>query len=151
MGDRPEDWLHYRTEPVVVPLNVAELVENGDQHPGLVGVDEATASIDERYTNNTHEFEASDHELDAAIARYTDAYRSYGERFAAAVRDAAERMALTIQVTVEVDHDPQSDWWANPAISNPVLFENDDLVFQLWSEAHDAVSLPNVDVRLDRS
>lgn len=59
-------------------------------------------------------------------------------------------MGLPVRVSVEVDHDPRSEWWADLSISNPVLYGDDELIFQLWSEAQDAVPLPNVDIQLER-
>src|SRR4051794_14283778 len=38
MGDRPDDWTWFRTQPIVVPLNVAELIEDELHHPGLMGL-----------------------------------------------------------------------------------------------------------------
>ena len=152
MSDRPGDWLWFRTEPLIVPLNVAELIEGCDRHPGLAGLDDAIATIEERYasTDDDHELDACDSQIDAAIARYTDAYRSYGERFTSIVRKVVDEMGLPVRVSVAVDHDPRSEWWADPSISNPVIYAGDELVFQLWAEAHDAVPLPNVDIRLER-
>src|SRR5690349_18413090 len=41
LGDDAASWWHYRTDPLVVRLNVAELMEGGDLHPGLLGLDDA--------------------------------------------------------------------------------------------------------------
>jgi hypothetical protein len=34
MGDDRDDWLTLRTQPLAITLNVAELIEGGDLHPG---------------------------------------------------------------------------------------------------------------------
>src|SRR4051812_12652189 len=48
MGDRPDDWSWFRTQPVVIPLNVAELIEDELHHPGLMGLGEALENFDRR-------------------------------------------------------------------------------------------------------
>lgn len=153
MGDQPDDWTRLRTEPLAVPLNVAELVEDGVQHPGLLGLDDAMAVIEARYLDTEDEalLEQCDSEVGAVITRYAGAYRDYGERFDRAVREAASALHLPVAVTVKVDHNPQSEWWAGEAVRNPWLYGDDWLAHQLWSEAHDTVALPNVDVRRELS
>ena len=150
MGYQPQDWLTFRTQPVVVPLNVAELIERGDRHPGLLGLYDAIAAVEVRYesTEDERELEACGMEVAAVAVRYADAYRGYGERFTRAVQAVAADMGLRVDATAMVDDRPESNWWAEPAVSNPVPYDGDELVFQLWSEAHAAVSLPNVDVRV---
>ncbi len=46
MGDEPGEWQRFRTEPIVVPLNIAELIESGDHHPGLAGLDDVIEAIE---------------------------------------------------------------------------------------------------------
>ena len=60
IGDQPEDWTWYRTQPIVVRLNVAELIEDGLHHPGLMGLDEALENIGGR-----HESAGREQDLDA--------------------------------------------------------------------------------------
>ena len=48
MGDRLDDWTWFRTQPVVIPLNVAELIEDELHHPGLMGLGEALENFDRR-------------------------------------------------------------------------------------------------------
>ena len=150
MGDRPEEWQRFRTEPIVVPLNIAELIESGDHHPGLAGLDDVIEAIEDRYETDEfdHEHSAYHVEIGAAVARYTEAYRSYGARFEAAVREAADTRGVGVEVVVEIDDDPQSRWWADEVRSNPLQWDGDELIFQLWSDAHDVVPLPNVDIQL---
>ena len=49
MGDQPDDWTWFRTQPIVVRLNVAELIEDEHHHPGLMGLDEALENFGRRY------------------------------------------------------------------------------------------------------
>lgn len=87
-------------------------------------------------------------EVVTVAVRYADAYRGYGEHFTHAVQAVAADMGLLVGATAMVDDSPESEWWAEPPVRNPLPYDGDELVFQLWSEAHDAVSLPNVDVRV---
>lgn len=151
LGDEPAEWQRYRTEPVVVPLNIAELIESGDHHPGLAGLDDVIEAIEDRHESDEpdHEPLAYQAEIDIAVAHYTEAYRSYGSRFEAAVREAAAARGVAVEVVVDVDDDPYSRWWADEVRSNPRQWAGDELIFGIWCEAHDAVPLPNVAIRLD--
>jgi hypothetical protein len=151
MGDEQDGWLSFRTEPLVVPLNVAELNEKGDRHLGLRGLNEAIVAVDRKY-ESVESDEAPNVWSDEVVqvtTRYRDGYRRYAERFASAVRDAAAQIPGThVEVVITVDADPLSAWWSDLAINNPNRDGGDELVFELWSAAHDAVALPNVDIRL---
>jgi len=150
MGDHPRGWLRFRTEPVRVPMNLAELIENGDCHPGLLGIDDALAAIDERYPSTDDDgLDAYEAEVDATTARYASEYHRYGARFTDAVADAAKKSELPVQVITDVDEDVRSHWWADSAIRNPLPCQ-DEIVLELWTDAHDVVPLPNVDVRVRR-
>ena len=83
MGDRPDDWTWFRTQPVVVPLNVAELIEDDLPHPGLMGLDEALENFDKHFDaiNNDADVDAWDHGIETITARYINEYRLYAERF----------------------------------------------------------------------
>ena len=85
MGDQPDDWTWFRTQPIVVRLNVAELIEDEHHHPGLMGLDEALENFDRRYesADTEHDVDAWDHDIDTITARYTTEYRLYAERFTA--------------------------------------------------------------------
>ena len=50
LGDDPGRLWRTRTEPLVVPLNVAETLEGLDLHPGLLTVDEALEACDDGTT-----------------------------------------------------------------------------------------------------
>ena len=81
MGYQPQDWLTFRTEPVVVTLNVAELIESGERHPGLLGLYDAIAAVEVRYESieDEQELEACGIEVAAVTVRYADTYRRYGQ------------------------------------------------------------------------
>ena len=148
MGDEPDRWLSYRTEPLVVPLNVAELVESGDWHPGLLGLDDATAAADHKQDSGVTDNVATpgDADIDEVTTRYTSEYRRYADRFAKAVQDAAAQIHhLTVEVVITADPDPLSAWWSDLTVHNPDS-SLDGLIVQLWNAAHDTVDLPNVDI-----
>ena len=149
MGDRPNDWTWFRTQPIVVPLNVAELIEDERHHPGLMGLGEALESFDKHFDmiNSGADVDAWDHGIETITARYTTEYRRYAERFSVAVRTLANRIpGLSADVHVEPDTDPNSRWWTGRSITNPSPESSDPLAVQIWHCAHDATPLPNVDI-----
>jgi hypothetical protein len=150
MGDRPDDWTWFRTQPIVIPLNVAELIEDELHHPGLMGLGEALENFDRRldslYDNGG--MDAWDYGIDTITARYTTEYRLYAERFTRTARRLGEQIpGLTAEVYIEVDANPNSHWWSGTTVTNPHDV-GDQLAQQLWQAAHDLVPLPNVDVWL---
>ena len=149
MGEDPDEWGRYRTEAVAVPLNVAELIETGDLHPGLLGLDDAQAELDHRFDGITEAAcDEYERELERLADRYGESYRDYGRHFAEAVRRIAASVEyLQVPPQVVVDADPISHWWEEAVVTNPGLCEDDPLVLRLWWAAHDLVSLPNVDIR----
>lgn len=147
MGDRPQDWLRFRTEPLAVPLNVAQLIQSGDQHPGLLRLDDAIAAVENRYaaTDDDQELKACGAEVDAVTAGYTVGYRSYTERFMQAVEAAAADLGLPVRVAVKVDDDPHSAWWTTkPAVSNPAMSGGDPLTFSSGAARTMPWSLPTL-------
>lgn len=150
VGDEPADLYRFRTEPISVPINVAELIENSGCHPGLIGLEDAFDEICDRYASGNGDDDSAAYEWDAAatIDRYTVSYRTYGAAFATAAGDAAEEAGLDrAWLVVTIDDDPRSRWWAEETTRNPDQWEADEMVLQLWSRAHDVVRLPNVDIR----
>ena len=102
MGDDPDYWDTLRTEPVTIRLNVAQLIESGDWHPGLVGLDDALARLCDAYDDRPDTDETADEmadqysdEADALIARYESGYIAYAERFTAAVSAVATDLQLS--------------------------------------------------------
>ena len=135
MGDQPDDWAWFRTQPVVIPLNVAELIEDELHHPGLMGLGEALENFDRRFAAiDNDDVDAWDRGIDTITARYTDEYRLYAERFTAAARRLADRIpGLSADVYVEADTNPNSHWWSTAAINQPACeYGSDQLAFELW-------------------
>lgn len=154
MGDLPEDWTWSRPQPILVRLNVAQLVEDELHHPGLMGLDEAIESLGRRYesANGEQDLDAWDGEIDSVTDRYVSEYRRYAERFADAARIVAGDIpGLSADVHVAADTDPNSTWWSATATNNPTAAESDPLAVEIWRAAHDRVPLPNVDVWLAAS
>lgn len=150
MGSQPEDWCWYRTQPVVVPLNVAELIEDEVLHPGLMGLGEALETFDRDFDPiaGDPDTDAWDHGLHMITTRYTEQYQLYAQRFTlAATLFASQIPGLTADVHVEADTDPNSHWWSGTATTNPHN-TNDPLVQQLWCAAHDTTPLPDIDIWL---
>ncbi|GAB3917582.1 hypothetical protein GCM10011575_31350 [Microlunatus endophyticus] len=151
MGENPDQWWTLMTEPVTFSLNVAELIENPDLHPGLAGLDEAEDKLDASFSDCADQdqmAEAHDAALTGLNRRYTDGYALYAERFVTAVKSAATDLGLPLPPRVVVDDDPQSAWWDDGAIRNSANTDS-ALVIDLWERAHAIVPLPNVDIRLD--
>ena len=150
MGSRPDDWSWFRTQPIVIPLNVAELIEDERHHPGLMGLGEALENFDRHFDTLTNDtvVDAWDHGIETITARYTAEYRLYAERFTATVRHLGNQVpGLTADVYVEADADPNSHWWSGSTINNPEG-TSDQLAQQLWLAAHYATPLPNIDIWL---
>lgn len=150
MGSQPEDWSWFRTQPIVIPLNVAELIEDELHHPGLMGLGEALENFDRHFQtlDTDTAVDAWDHGIDTITARYTEQYRLYAERFTTAARQLGDQIpGLTAEVYVEADTDPNSHWWSGSTVNNP-HDTGDHLAQQLWHAAHASTPLPNVDVWL---
>ncbi len=151
IGDQPEDWTWFRTQHIVIRLNVAELIEDGHHHPSLMGLDEALESLGGRYetAGTDQDLDAWDAEIDAVTARYTTEYQHYAERFGQAAHAIAAHIpGLTADVYIEADTDPNSRWWSTAATTNPTELDSDHLALQIWQTAHLCTRLPNVDIWL---
>lgn len=149
IGHEPNDWHAYRTERLLIPLNVAELIEKRDLHPGLLGLDEAIDAIGLRYStaDDAETLDAWDAEIDAAVRRYETEYRIYANRFQTAVKMLGRSMRPPVDIDVSADANPTSSWWSATAVTNPTEHDADALVVAVWRAAHDAMPLPSVDVR----
>lgn len=148
-GDQ-EAWIP-RAEPLLIPLNVAELVEDHDLHPGLISLDEAIEIIDLPYMGVEESGGASEAwiiEVEALSARYENEYRQYAERFAVAARLLGRAHIPPIEVQVIADTSPALRWWDDTTVTNPTIGEVDPLVVAIWCIAHDTVALPNIDARV---
>jgi hypothetical protein len=147
VGEDPSDLLRGRTEPLVVTLNVAEMLENLDLHPGLLTVDEAMNACEEHHQDDDPDSFDFDGEMSAIEARYVQEFATYAVRFASVVQAAAGDVEdLAVPVQLDVDADPWSSWWSSDAKVNPRPCDDQALVLELWEAAHDVVNLPNVDI-----
>ncbi len=149
VGWNPADLVAFRTEPVIVPLNVAALVEEAE---GLVSFFDAEKALP---VSADRDMTAQLAELEQLHAGYLNAYTDYARRFTKAVqayaltipklsREPAEWGAdRTLLVPVIVQAETSPDYWrAGPL--NPVEWEGDPLVWRLWKHAFDTIGLPSI-------
>jgi len=173
----PEELAGRRTIPVVVRLNVAQLVSESHQDApaeeragmlphlddALQAIDDASAAEnkartvpakdDDAATWNVYEVaeDARAHREQAAEndlrRRYAEAFEAYGQRFAAAVLDAAQGVqGLMVPVEVKAETDPEASWWDKGDTINPQEWdEDDDLAWRRWAAARQRVGLPTLD------
>lgn len=129
------DLAQYRTEPIQVTLNVAELVMIEDHTQGaLKTYDDAV-------------YEARDDDLVKEIYhQYVEAYSAYAERFTAVVQAEAEKHpGLSDLVTVTVGTNvTTTDTLDAPDVENPIEEDSDPLIWHFWSTARENVGLPTI-------
>lgn len=139
--------LERRTEPVVVPLNVAQLVEETGCLLSFFEAEELVPfSLDvDPITQDT--------EWERVRARYLDLYEAYAQRFTEAVLTHALTIdglvvpatdggtpTLRVSVGVRAETDPEQSWGP---VENPLEWEGDPVVWRLWTHAIDTVGLPS--------
>ena len=170
----PQDLAQWRTVPVLVRLNVAQLVgESRMDAPAeqrsamLPELDEALQAIyraeaDEHAANPAPSEDAGAEAREAYETaaderaerygaaeddlrrRYTQAYEAYGERFAAAVRSAATQIH-GLTAPVEVQADTDPDAsWFDGDTINSNGWDDDRLAAHLWEAARQQVGLPTL-------
>lgn len=136
-----DELLRYRTDPVIVPLNVSLLVEYEWQDASSEEQAKIPLPYGEAYTQAWTRKESL---LPFVTERYTAAYRDYAKRFSAAVLAASwDNPDLQGKVVLDVDASPESDW-SNDVIVNPVQYDSDPIVWELWTAARAEVGLPSV-------
>lgn len=141
IGSNPTmfDLAQFRTEPIQVTLNVAELVLVEAGSPG------APKSHDDAV------YEAGDNDdLATEIShQYVEAYSDYAERFTAAVQaEAGKHPGLSDLVTVTVDTNITTTGTLDaPGVENPIEGDSDPLVWHFWSTARENVGLPMIQRR----
>lgn len=149
VGFHPDDLASARTEPIVVTLNIAEMLEHLDLHPGLLTLAEALAACDERHADDDPESLVVDEELAEIEQRYDREFSAYAERFTTAVAAAAQLIpGLQVPVIVKVDTDPWSYWWSKGATVNVLPCDDNVVAVDLWHAAHAVVTLPNIDIQI---
>ena len=167
-GDDLDFLIAHRTEPVRIPLNVAQLVddEGPDAEPPILSFDAACAAIawpdddvdltDEQYEAAEAAFVAAEDDL---RRRYTEVYTDYAARFAAVIADEARTIRglvlggvngptdggvhrLRIPVEVVADTDPYASYGS--PVNNPTEWDedHDPLVWDLWNRARNRLGLP---------
>lgn len=135
-----EELLRYRSEPIVVPLNVAELVEVQSQ---LGGYAEASDRLYEKHYDDEDptELDRSEAELHE---RFVVAFRDFAASFQRSVRAAGAALSIPVEISVEAEVDPKSEWWKDGALRNPSEY-GDPVVWRLWSQAYDALGAPTIE------
>lgn len=163
-----------RTVPVLVPLNVAQLVSDAyEDAPAerceamLPDVEDAAQVLyeagEERRAAHPAPAEdapeaewetysaAEDAQIeqeqaaeDALRARYAATFLAYAEAFTAAVVEEARTIGLSVPVEVQAQTDPEAGWWDPTDTTNPDDYGSDALAWRLWSAARDRVPVPSV-------
>lgn len=153
VGPDPIELLRYRTEPTVVPLNVADLVweavSAGVAAEGIEPYDTVVARVSEPGVDAPSSvWDVWNAEIDAIHDRYVRAYAGYGEAFREAVLAQVAGMPALhgadgqpeTPVAVVVEPDPE----VVGGVENPPE-DGDPLVWRLWEHAYRAVPLPAVE------
>ena len=91
--------------------------------------------------------DAWDWDIEVLIERYKTEYQAYAERFTLAATAAGQAISPPISVRVTADANPTSTWRDPATIANPNEYESDELSMAIWHAAHDAIPLPNVDIK----
>ncbi|TSI11904.1 hypothetical protein [Brevibacterium aurantiacum] len=129
------DLAQYRTEPIQVTLNVAELVL----------VEEGSPGGPRSYDDAVYEARDDDDLATEISHQYVEAYSAYAERFTAAVQAEAEKHpGLSGLVTVTVDTNITTGTLDAPGVENPSEGDSDPLVWHFWSNARENVGLPMI-------
>jgi hypothetical protein len=158
VGDDGAALATYRTEPVVVRLNVAQLViearedaREQERDGMLVDLADAIDALPDPWGDGREPTEEEESDWAAAEAhlrrRYTEAYEAYAQRFAAAVAEAAEGIeGLSVPVEVKAETDPEASWGHDQETTNPQEWaEDDELACRLWAAARQRAGVPRLD------
>ena len=154
-----------RTLPVLVPLNVAQLVTEAYQDAStaqretmLPHVDDAAQVLyraGEEWSAQhpgptegapAEEWDAYNAAVDAQAAqeeaaeellraRYAATFEAYAEAFTAAVLDTARAIGLAVDVDVKAETDPEAGWWDPTDTINPADDERGDALARHLWEA----------------
>lgn len=148
VGDDPERLLRLRTEPIVVPLNVDQLVSDAFFGASLAEQESRLPDLMTAEEETANQFpEVAEAEIDAQLEalprEYALAYERYADRFRKALAGvvAAELGGVDVEVTVEATTEPDTRWWERGSICNPDP-DGDALVWRLWSAAREQAGWP---------
>ena len=170
----PEDLVRHRTIPVVVQLNVAQLVRDAhlntpraqraallpELDDALREIDHAAQDEEQAHPAPPDDSEAATWEAYTAAAdalgersaaaeealrrRYTAAYQAYAGQFSGAVRTAAQDIQGLI-VPVEIQVEADPDAsWTQDGDTTNPDEWGDALVWRLWETARERVGLPTL-------
>lgn len=170
----PEDLARHRTIPVVVQLNVAQLVRDAHlntppaQRSALLPeLDDALREIDHAAEDEEQAHPAPAGDADAATweaytaaadargersataedalrRRYTAAYQAYADQFAGAVRAAVQGIQ-GLTVPVEIQAETEPDAsWTQDGDTTNPDEWGDTLVWRLWETARERAGLPTL-------
>lgn len=133
------DLAEYRTEPIQITLNVAELVL----------VEEGSPGAPKSHDDAVYEARGDDDLVTEISQQYIEAYSDYAERFTAAVQAEAEKYpGLSDLVTVTVDTNITTTGTLDaPGVENPTEGDSDPLIWHFWSIARENVGLPMIQRR----
>lgn len=138
IGSNPTmfDLAQFRTEPIQVTLNVAELVL----------VDAGSSGAPKSHDDAVYEAGDNDDLATEISHQYVEAYSDYAERFTAAVQaEAGKHPGLFDLVTVTVDTNITTTGTLDaPGVENPIEGDSDPLVWHFWSTAREIVGLPMI-------
>jgi hypothetical protein len=155
VGDRPEDLVFYRSEPVVIHLNVHRLIiESGWSDPTAAAAwaghetpyDQEIDELIERgwalAEQEEYDPDAEGAEHAAITAWWARAYAAYAEAFTAVVHAEAARIpGLQVPVTVHAVTEPGADF-EGPEHPDQYGQGVDPIGWRLWQAARSAVPLP---------
>lgn len=135
-----EELLRYRTDPIAVPLHVAELVEVQCQQGGYA------EALDRLYEEHQDDEDATelDHREAELYQRFATMFRDYAESFERSLTAAGAALSVPFEIGLNADVDPTSEWWREGTPCNPSEY-GDPVVWRLWSHAFDACGVPAVE------
>jgi hypothetical protein len=147
----------YRTEPVIIHLNVHRLmlIHGPRNDEGATPYELELYAVGDRYALLSDEeydeaaAEAENAECEAITAAWATRYADFAAAFAAAVQAEAARVdGVTVPVRVEAEATPDGGDDSTPEHPEDIAYDDpafDPLALRLWTAALAAVSLPTSD------
>ena len=155
VGFEPDALMANRTEPVIVRLNVPQLVnERRAEAPPEWGVPadypEALDAMPGPGTPDREPTETEEASYEEAATQlhehYVESFEDYARQFRDAVaEDVLRRPQLTAPVEVRAVTDPDATWWRDEDTKNSDEWnEQDDIARQLWASVVARIGLPTM-------